>query len=671
MSSTDIKDYYRRAWGLKDRPGFKYGGSWADWQTNYSDQMTFEEYLQDDNLVKKPHFLDRKAEGGRIGFKKKGFVESKFSKNTPSVYDNLTEDMKNYYEEITGTKWNKKDWDEGNYRRINKSRKAKDVIKKPQVMDPYYKKVGFFKQFEINQRMLADEAKLAKKGFISARKLNELLGRPNIESSIDDLKRVIDGDRVSPWLNEKEGVAKWKKSKNFSFIDRKIGGQKFYKMPNETTLNSMKNYYKNQEFLSDFKYGKIKNPSIKGAKLFYDDETLMKALKAWSGNTKEIDQNALKVLNSVFGADNWAGPNAIKNLGRALSGEIKIEGIKVNKALGKKILDGMSRTANSVYGGSAWDQAAYKYAKNKMDTLFKNKGSKTFTQLYDETEKILIDVLGKKRGQVAIDEVLSLRTGLTNDSQVYSVFSQVIDKKVNENFKKSYDANLSKNFKKIREEIAKGAEADLDKIKGWTDQQNIKLAEAKKKYPNIKFANFGKFDVETGKFAKPQDVFGKSTFTELPSDIQKRIRKDYRTSGVSVDVGGAQTQKQLMVELQKLKKTNKWNKFLNSLPVKIAKGGVKAGARTVGAAMPVIGPGMVAWGLTDVNKAYAAGLTDPDDLAVAYNFGPELAESWSTYKKQEMKPTLAGEAGLPEIDSFAAKDGGLSGVDQYLINRYK
>tara|TARA_Y100001963_G_scaffold11413_1_gene14452 strand:- start:1570 stop:1980 length:411 start_codon:yes stop_codon:yes gene_type:complete len=66
MPSTDIKDYYRRAWGLKDRPGFKYGGSWADWETNYSDQMTFEEYLQDDNIVKKPHFLDRKADGGKV-----------------------------------------------------------------------------------------------------------------------------------------------------------------------------------------------------------------------------------------------------------------------------------------------------------------------------------------------------------------------------------------------------------------------------------------------------------------------------------------------------------------------------------------------------------------------------------------------------------------------------
>jgi hypothetical protein len=69
--STDIKDYYRRAWGLEDRPksqyAGKYGGSWADWASNYEDQMTFEEYLRDDTIVKKPHILDQKADGGRIG----------------------------------------------------------------------------------------------------------------------------------------------------------------------------------------------------------------------------------------------------------------------------------------------------------------------------------------------------------------------------------------------------------------------------------------------------------------------------------------------------------------------------------------------------------------------------------------------------------------------------
>ena len=64
--STDIKDYYRRAWGLGDRVPFKYGGTWADWASNYKDQMTFEEYLQNDTIVKKLHILDKRAEGGSV-----------------------------------------------------------------------------------------------------------------------------------------------------------------------------------------------------------------------------------------------------------------------------------------------------------------------------------------------------------------------------------------------------------------------------------------------------------------------------------------------------------------------------------------------------------------------------------------------------------------------------
>ena len=501
------------------------------------DQETYEEYLQRINL-ERPFNMNQ---GGRIGFFKGG----------KSRYDNLSPDMKKFYKKITGKTWNKEDWDEGNYRRINKSRKAKDVVKKKQKLSPYYKKVEFMKQYGNNQRMLVEENKLLKKGYISARKLNQMLGRPETESSSEDLIRVLTGDRESPWLDEIEGVKKWKKSKILRKDIKLGGGSTYFKMPDKKTLEGLKSYYNNQEFLSDFKYGRIKEPSIKGAKLFYDDKVLMNNLRKWSGNTKEIDKPALKVLNSVFGADNWAGPNAIKNLGRALSGEIKIEGIKVDKKLGKKILDGMSRTANSKYGGSIWDQAAYAYAKDRMNMLFKNKGSKNFTQLYDDTEKILIDVLGKKRGKVAIDEVLSLRTGFTNDAQVYSVFSQVIDKKVNETFKQSYDSNLSRNFKKIREELAKGDEANLDKIKGWTDQQNVSLANAQKKYPGIKFANLGKFNYETGKFASPEETFGSKRFADLPSDIQKRIRKDFRTSGVSVDVGGAGTQKEVISDLSK------------------------------------------------------------------------------------------------------------------------
>ena len=570
-------------------------------------------------IIKNPVLRDAMAEGGRIGFTLGG---------SSSVYDNLTPEMKKFYKETTGKKWNKKDWNEGNYRKTNKSRKAKDVVKKPQKMSPYYRKVEFFNQFKKNQRMSAAEAKLEKQGYISARKLNSLLGRKKTSDAIDDLKGQI---KDSAWLGEKDGVSRWKRSKNFSFIDSSIGGQRFYKLPNERTINSMKDYYKNQEFLSEAKYGRIKDPSIQGARAFYEDKDLLKAIKQWSGNTKEIDKNALKVLNSVFGSDNWKGPNAIKNLGRALSGEIKIEGIKVDKVLGKKILNGMTRTANSKYGGSTWDQAAYQYAKDSMETLFKNKGNKTFKQFYDDADKMLRDVLGKQRGKVAIDEIVSLRTGLTNDSQVYSVFSQVIDKKINEKTKKNYDALLSRTVRDVREELAKGPEANLDKIKKWTDDQNKRYAKAKKKDPGVNFANMGEFNYETGKFSKPKEVFGER-FKELPSDIRKGINESFRRTGVSLNVGEARTQKELSENIKKVSpniqdmKKKKVTQLLQKLGC-----GMYAGGRV----------GLKVGSGDCVNRAISK-LKDSKNLSAA---------------EKQLAKRIAGASGLKKLGGWAKAEG--------------
>ena len=123
--STDIKDYYRRAWGLGDRVPFKYGGTWADWKVNYEDQMSFEEYLQDDKITKKLHALDKRADGGRIGLKngspekyvtplrREGFTGSKFT----SVDDPTYSDGRRRVKTKAYEKWlkaehakNKPDW---------------------------------------------------------------------------------------------------------------------------------------------------------------------------------------------------------------------------------------------------------------------------------------------------------------------------------------------------------------------------------------------------------------------------------------------------------------------------------------------------------------------------------------------------------------------------------
>ena len=86
--STDIKDYYRRAWGLEDRPksqyAGKYGGSWADWMSNYSEQMSFEEYLRDNSIVKKPHILDQKAKGGKVAQPRRKYVAGAFGAAAPT-----------------------------------------------------------------------------------------------------------------------------------------------------------------------------------------------------------------------------------------------------------------------------------------------------------------------------------------------------------------------------------------------------------------------------------------------------------------------------------------------------------------------------------------------------------------------------------------------------------
>ena len=145
MSSTDIKDYYRRAWGLKDRPKFKYGGSWADWMTNFSDQMTFEEYLRMDIKEKKPHALDRKAEGGRIGFADKPLKNFKTVEVTqPSAWDDkmitfdkkvyvgakdpIPAEMETWFKEThPGKKWeNLKGYERSNYKNAFKT----DLVRK-------------------------------------------------------------------------------------------------------------------------------------------------------------------------------------------------------------------------------------------------------------------------------------------------------------------------------------------------------------------------------------------------------------------------------------------------------------------------------------------------------------------------------------------------------------
>ena len=90
------------------RIGFKHGGSWADWMSNHSDQMTFEEYLQMD--MDKPVHPINKSAGGRIYdtrkyFKPGGLVEPGVMHYGKKLTD--TEAATKYGDFLKGKKWSK------------------------------------------------------------------------------------------------------------------------------------------------------------------------------------------------------------------------------------------------------------------------------------------------------------------------------------------------------------------------------------------------------------------------------------------------------------------------------------------------------------------------------------------------------------------------------------
>ena len=661
--STDIKDFYRIAWGLEDRPGFKYGGSWADWKVNYEDQMTFEEYLQDDNITKKPHILDRKADGGRIGFADnplKNFTPG----SGPQTGSALEADVN-----------------------IKKVKKALNSIKKQK------NKKLFFDWTENS-----DWYKALQKDLGSATKpLNREYTNLLINKTVDE---YFPGS-----YSGKMGKVKFK---------------------NDMVVNSFVNHLKQVgEFDGQEKFAKVLEQfqgSREGAKGGHPFESINKAWKSWIAGEFEVEGINRAQLKKELKArgidykqiDNWTASAAqgrgvkkieelktldkwnnspkfqnksgdeirklfekkypgsnfyhrvnelthLKNTGKYISGESSSKAIKgIDKGVRSKWLKdsfGLQFQGNYSKMIKAADELEAA-GKIKDAIRLKNAANKFFgadgiiTKAAGEGEH----ALARSFDMLSPDHQLKINSLVSGDLNQFKKWNFDIP------VKRYFDEyNLPETTKARKKELARLIEerrSVLNSLTGGDKKGMVSKGVVDFKYGNTITATSDVIPIDKIKNFKVEDLLIKG------KGYEEEFLKIGQKTGL-VDKTGIKSQ-----YVEKPIKTSKWNKFVNSLPVKIAKGIGKAGVRTLGAAMPVIGPGMVAWGLSDVSKAHAAGLTDPDEMTVAYNFGPEIAQMWSDYKAKEKKATLAKE-GLPEIDPFAAKDGGLSGVDQYILNRYK
>jgi hypothetical protein len=284
---------------------------------------------------------------------------------------------------------------------------------------------------------------------------------------------------------------------------------------------------------------------------FFNDEDFMKSLKKYKGG--EVDLNS-SLFKKVF-KPGLAGERsyAYMMLGRALRGEIELEGIKKNKVLGDKIIQSMTHDKNLAKYGQM-DKAALRWAKFQMAKHFDDPNA-TYDTITKSISKAFRDAgIYKKLGYTLVtDEIFPARTGqltIGKGSGAYNQFVQFIDKKINAGAKRSFDGRASTRYQEIIEARKKG---NWTRVNELVEAHETDIKNTYKKNPEMK----GKvkltqlnYNPKTHKFASPTKIYGKDV---LPSKIQKDIDKFYRKTGLSLDVGSTMTLEKAAAEIKDFK----------------------------------------------------------------------------------------------------------------------
>ena len=259
-----------------------------------------------------------------------------------------------------------------------------------------------------------------------------------------------------------------------------------------------------------------------------DDKDFMKSLKAYKGG--KIDETS-PLFKTLFKAGSGDMPYAYMTLGRALRGEIAMEGIKKDKALGNKIIKSISGDFQGPLGTAAKRWAKFQMAKHFDDP-------KASYDTIAQTIKSAFKDAGVKN--IHIDEIFPARTGqitIGKGSGAYNQIVQFIDADINTGAKRAFDGRASKRYQLI---IDAYKNKNFDKVKQLVDAHQTDINNFYKRNPEAK----GKvkltqldYDPETKKFTPPKKIYG----TRLSPKILSDMDKFYKKTGLSLDVGSTMT----------------------------------------------------------------------------------------------------------------------------------
>jgi len=287
----------------------------------------------------------------------------------------------------------------------------------------------------------------------------------------------------------------------------------------------------------------------------FKDIKFMNAVKKYEEGAVDIDSYLFKkVFEPGKGGKN---AYAYMQLGRILRGEIKLDGIKVDKKLGNKIIKSIAHDSATNIDGEM-GKAASRWAKFQMAKFFDDPNA-TYKNLSETVTSAFRDV-GIKNFD--LDEIFPARTGqitYNKGSGVYNQFVQVIDSNINRKSKRSFDGRMSSRLQDLDQayKIAQKT-GDYSKVEAIvkandTDIENFYKTnpEAKGKVNLTKF----RFDPKTKTFLSPKQVFEsqyKGSYETIPSKIRQGMEKYYSKTGISIDPGTAVTLEKSAADLKKV-----------------------------------------------------------------------------------------------------------------------
>jgi len=388
-----------------------------------------------------------------------------------------------------------------------------------------FNKMSAFKRFEKSAKAIK---KLRDKGLIPSAELDELLDKAGRKFGTykDLLKRkdpayMVLKPKVVTGIYASETQAPGKVRDTW------------FKKPNAKQIRAIVNRHS----ASLGTAGGMQFKTMQAVQNLHKDKKFVKLLSTY----KDGDDIPDKVIKKIFKGE--FNPYVIQRYSAVLNGDEVIPGIAINKALAKKLDEGIDFSVKGTGWRGKIHQAARNKAIRKFDNIFNpNKNpEQSFLNRQREIQKLL-----KKYGLkgLSVDEVLAIRTAGTAGQTPYSIFSQIIKNKANTQQKVEIDAATSVRANKLEKAIKANDTVAIEEIR---EGQRNHVKNFRLRNPEFKNINLPE-DFRVGE--SPMKVLGEERFKTLPIEAKKAMKESFKKTQFTPDLGkNLLTQKELLVKL--------------------------------------------------------------------------------------------------------------------------